>query len=130
MALSATARSILSSAAAHPLGIALPPAALPAAARDAVRRSLLKQGLVAECAAPAEQIGVGWRLPDGIWTAMQITEAGRQAVAAEAPAETMPPNGQERVTGGGGGRCPRGGAAGPPPEAPAGAPRARPQPPG
>lgn len=46
MNLSDTARSILSAAAAHPLGLAAPPAALPAAARDAVRRSLLKQGLV------------------------------------------------------------------------------------
>ncbi|GGC69310.1 hypothetical protein GCM10011504_53990 [Siccirubricoccus deserti] len=90
MTLSDTARRILSAAATHTLGLAAPLAALPAAARDAVRRSLLKQGLVAECAAPAEQISLGWRLPDGAWTAMQITEAGRQAVAAEAPAETMP----------------------------------------
>jgi hypothetical protein len=90
MTLSNTARRVLSAASEHLLGLAAPPAALPAAARDAVRRSLLKQGLVAECAAPAEQFGLGWRLPDGTWTAMQITEAGRQAVAAEAPAETMP----------------------------------------
>jgi hypothetical protein len=90
MNLSETARRILNAAAKHPLGLAAPPAALPAAARDAVRRSLLKQGLVAECAAPVEQNGLGWRLPDATSTAMQITEAGRLAVATDAVAETIP----------------------------------------
>jgi hypothetical protein len=82
MTLSDSARRILSEAAAHLLDLAAPPVALPATAREAVRRSLLKQGLVTECTAPAEQISLGWRLPDGAWTAMRITEAGRQAVAA------------------------------------------------
>jgi hypothetical protein len=90
MNLSDTARRILSTAATRPLGHAIPPEALPAAARNAVGRSLLRQGQIEECAASVEQAGLGWRRPDGSWTAMQITETGRQAVATEAPAETMP----------------------------------------
>jgi hypothetical protein len=50
----------------------------------------LRQGLIEECAASVEQAGLGWRLPDGNWTAMQITETDRQAVTGEVPAETMP----------------------------------------
>jgi hypothetical protein len=46
MPLSDTARSILTEASQHPLGIADPPATLPAAARQAVLRSLLRQELV------------------------------------------------------------------------------------
>jgi hypothetical protein len=90
MTLSDTARHILSAAVTHPLGLAAPPPALPAAARNAVGRSLLKQGLAAECAVPDDQMGLGWRLPDGAWTAMRITEAGRQAVAAEEESTSIP----------------------------------------
>lgn len=63
-----------------PLGIAKATTTLPAAARHAVLRSLLRQGLVAEYSAPHGHLVLGWRRSDGTTTAMQITDAGRQAI--------------------------------------------------
>lgn len=83
MPLSDTARTILTEASQHRLGLAAPTATLPAAARHAVLRSLLRQGLVAECLAPVDHLDPGWRQPDGSIAAMQITDAGRRAVGAD-----------------------------------------------
>jgi hypothetical protein len=87
MVLSDTARRILTKATQHPLRLAAPPAKLPAAACRAVLNSFLKQGYVEECAAPMEYIGLGWRQPDGAWTAVRVTEAGMAAIGA-VPATT------------------------------------------
>jgi hypothetical protein len=57
MTLSDTQRLVLSRAAQHEARLAAAPTGLPAAARSAVFRSLLKNGLLAECAAPREHAG-------------------------------------------------------------------------
>jgi Protein of unknown function (DUF3489) len=46
-------------------------------------RSLLKQGLVEECTAPTEYIGLGWRQQDGAWSALRITDVSLRAIGAE-----------------------------------------------
>ena len=75
--LSDTARVILSRASQHPERMAEPPKHLPAAARDAVARSLLKQGLLAEAPCPREQLALAWRQDeDGTHIALRIIEAG------------------------------------------------------
>ncbi len=85
MPLSDTAFRILSEASQHPLGLATPPATLPAAARSAVLRSLLKQGLLVESTAPVGENGRGWPQHDGALVAMQITGEGRQAIGTDVP---------------------------------------------
>jgi hypothetical protein len=82
MALSDTARRILTEASQHPLRLAAPPNKLPAAACRAVLNNLLKQGYVEECMAPMEYIGLGWRQQDAAWTAVRATEAGVAAIGA------------------------------------------------
>jgi hypothetical protein len=67
MALSDTARRILTEAAQHPMRLASPPDKLPTAAARAVLNILLKQGYVEECEAPMEYVGLGWRRQDGAW---------------------------------------------------------------
>lgn len=91
MPFSKTARSILTEASQHPLGLAAPLATLPAAARSAVLRSLLRQGLVAAAGHSAQtgHPGLGWRQPDGSMAAMQITDAGQQAVGDDEPRNTV-----------------------------------------
>ena len=54
MKLSDTQSLVLGEASQHPERLATVPKALPAAARNAVFRSMLKNGLLAECAAPRE----------------------------------------------------------------------------
>ena len=74
------------------------PGGLPAAARNAVFRSMLKHGLLAEIPTPAESVGLGWRQDEaGAWIALRITDAGLQAIGEDAlegisepSAETMP----------------------------------------
>jgi hypothetical protein len=65
MALSDTARRILTEAAQHPLRVAAPPERLPITACLSVLNSLLKQGYVEECAAPNDLICPRWQQQDG-----------------------------------------------------------------
>ena len=58
MKLSDTQSLILGEASRHEQRLATAPKALPAAARNAVFRSMLKNGLLAECAAPREYTGL------------------------------------------------------------------------
>ena len=84
--LSDTARGVLSAAAAHDDGLALPPDHLPAAAQRAVVRSLLKAGLLEE--RPADDDQHAWRTAeDGGRAVLRITDAGRRAVPGEPNAE-------------------------------------------
>ena len=83
MALSDTARRVVTEASQHPLRLATPPKQLPTAACNAVLRSLLKGGYVEECPAPFEYFGLGWRQQDGTWSALRVTDAGLLAIGAE-----------------------------------------------
>jgi uncharacterized protein DUF3489 len=98
MTLSDTQRLVLSKAGQHEQGLAAAPQGLPAAARDAVFRSMLKNGLLAECAAPREHAGLAWRRDaEGTGAALRITDAGLRAIGVDpheeteaAPAEPAP----------------------------------------
>jgi hypothetical protein len=87
MTLSDTQRLVLSKASQHEQGLAAAPRGLPAAARDAVFRSMLVNGLLAECAAPREYAGLAWRQDaDGAHIALRITDTGLRASGVD-PAE-------------------------------------------
>jgi hypothetical protein len=96
MTISDTQRQILADAAQHEAQLAFSPTGLPAAARNAVFRSMIKHGLLAEIPAPQEYIGCGWRQDEaGAWIALRITDVGLCAIgangaAAAEPSETMP----------------------------------------
>jgi hypothetical protein len=98
MTLSDTQRQILTAAAQNEHHLATAPRGLPAAARNAVFRSMLKHGFLAEVPAPAECVGLGWRQDEaGAWIVLRITNDGLCAIgvdlsvaAVEPPAETMP----------------------------------------
>jgi hypothetical protein len=98
MTISNTQRQILAAAAQHDERLAAAPGGLPAAARNAVFRSMLKHGLLAEITAPAEYAGLAWRQDDaGAWIALRITNAGLRAIgedtmegSSEPSTETMP----------------------------------------
>ena len=140
MKLSDTQSLILSKASQHEQGLAAAPQGLPAAARNAVFRSMLKNGLLAECAAPREYAGLAWREDaDGARIALRITDAGLRAIGVEpdegaAPdtatvADTAPtaaPDAQPRT----GGRPARGSRPGRACGAGRGRPRRGPRPPG
>ena len=84
MKLSDTARVVLSRASQHPDRLAEAPKHLPAAARDAVVRSLLKHGLLAEAPCPREHLALASRQDeDGVQIALQITSAGLRAIGVE-----------------------------------------------
>jgi hypothetical protein len=84
MTLSDTQRLVLSKASQHEQGLAAAPQGLPAAARDAVFRSMLKNGLLAQCAAPREHAGLAWREDaDGTGVALRVTHAGLRAIGVE-----------------------------------------------
>ena len=84
MTLSDTQRLVLSRAGRHEMRLAAAPTGLPASARDAVFRSMLKNGLLAECAAPREYAGLAWREDaDGARVALRITDAGLRAIGVE-----------------------------------------------
>ena len=88
MTLSDTQRLILTQAAEHPAGLAMPPASLPPAPRAAVAKALLKAGLVARGEQGDEARALlAWKL-DGEQVLLVITQAGRQALA---PAAAQPP---------------------------------------
>src|SRR5918998_1459582 len=81
MKLSDTQGLILGKPSQHKQGLAAAPKTLPAAARNAVFRSMLKNGLLAECAAPREYTGLAWREDaDGAQIALRITDAGLRAI--------------------------------------------------
>ena len=84
MKLSDTQGLVLSKASQHEHGLAAAPKGLPAAARDAVFRSMLKNGLLAECAAPREYAGLAWREDvDGTRLALRVTDAGLRAIGVD-----------------------------------------------
>ena len=84
MKLSDTQSLILNEAGRHEQGLAAPPRDLPAAARNAVFRSMLKNGLLEECAAPREHAGLAWREDeDGAQVALRITNTGLRAIGVE-----------------------------------------------
>ncbi|HYF08581.1 MAG TPA: DUF3489 domain-containing protein [Acetobacteraceae bacterium] len=91
MKLSDTARVLLSRASQHPERLAEPPRHLPAAAREAVVRSLLKQGLLEEVPAPRERRALAWRQDeDGAQVVLRITDAGLRAIGVEVEPTTAP----------------------------------------
>jgi hypothetical protein len=105
MKLSDTQGVILSAASQHAAGLAAGPSKLPAAARNAVFRSLIKRGLLAEMPAPREYAGLAWRQDDDdAPIAARITEAGLRAIGVEpeqAPtvADTAPPRAPDDASG-------------------------------
>lgn len=87
MTLSDTARDLLSKAAKRQDQLAEPPARLPAAARNAVFRSLIKQGLLEELPAPTEATHLAWRRDDdGVNIAARITDAALRTLNLDPPA--------------------------------------------
>jgi hypothetical protein len=98
MTLSDTQRQILTAAAQHEAQLATAPRSLPAAARNAVFRSMIKNGLLAEVPVPPEYAGLGWRQDEaGAWIALRITNTGLRAIgeaaakgSSEPSTETMP----------------------------------------
>ena len=62
MKLTGTQAQILTAAAAHPHGLALPPDRLPAAARQTVGKALLKAGLVTAVEEQDAEAGALWRI--------------------------------------------------------------------
>lgn len=90
--ISDTARVILSRASRHPDALAEPPRNLPTAARDAVVRSMLKHGLLAEVPAPREHLAPAWREgDDGAPVALRITAAGLRAIGVEPEVAQLEP---------------------------------------
>jgi Protein of unknown function (DUF3489) len=91
--LTTTRRAVLSNAAQHPYGLAMPPSKLPPAPRTALAKALLGTGLLARAQGDEGQPpDLAWRL-DGEAVFLRITEAGLQAIGA-APA-VAPPEPQE-----------------------------------
>jgi hypothetical protein len=97
MKLSDTQSVILSEASQHELLLA-PLPKLPKAAANAVLKSLLKNGLLAECPAPREHIGRAWRQDEHeAWIALRITEAGLRVIGVD-PEEVAPVGGRGPAT--------------------------------
>ncbi|MGG5890577.1 DUF3489 domain-containing protein [Falsiroseomonas sp. HC035] len=83
MILSDTQTWILRQAAEHEAGLA-PLPKIPAAARNAVFRSMLKGGLLAEMPAPSVHAGRGWHQDEqGSWIALRITDEGLAAIGLD-----------------------------------------------
>jgi hypothetical protein len=99
MKLSDTQGLILGQASRHEQGLAAAPKTLPAAARNAVFRSMLKNGLLAECAAPRECLGLAWREDaDGARIALRITDAGLRAIGVDRAREAKPRRARGRTS--------------------------------
>ncbi|MFC7544079.1 recombinase family protein [Siccirubricoccus deserti] len=93
MTLSDTQRQILAAAAQHEHRLAIAPRGLPAAARNAVFRSMLKHGLLAEITAPAEYAGLGWRQDEAVdWIALRLADGGLQAIREAAAKGSSEPS--------------------------------------
>jgi hypothetical protein len=86
-----TQRAILRAAAAHPRGLAAPPAHLRPAPRIAVAKALLGAGLLARAQGDeGQRPGLSWKL-DGEAVLLRITAAGLQAVGAAPEAASPEP---------------------------------------
>jgi hypothetical protein len=84
MTISPTQTQILTAAAQHEAQLAKAPERLPAGARNAVFRSMLKTGMLAEVPAPREHADHGWRQDEAsVWIALRITCAGLAAIGLE-----------------------------------------------
>lgn len=81
MTLSPTQTQILTATAQHEHGFAKSPPGLPAGARNAVFRSMLRNGLLTDVAAQPEHVALAWRRNEG-GTPMvaRITDAGLHAI--------------------------------------------------
>jgi hypothetical protein len=99
--LSDTQRIVLGQASQHEARLA-PLPKLPKAAADAVLKSLLRNGLLAECTAPREHAGRGWRQDEhGGWIALRITDTGLRAIGLEPdPVEDTPTTAGDTVPAG------------------------------
>ena len=84
-----TQRTILTTAAHHPEGMAYPPTRLPTGARKSVAKALLRQGLVTASAPVAHHAIAVWMV-DGERMVLQISEAGLAALSAAAAAADVP----------------------------------------
>jgi hypothetical protein len=83
MTLSDIQSLILRQAAEHEAGLAAMPK-IPAAARNAVFRSMLKNGLLVELPAPTDHAGLCWRQDEaGAWMALRITDRGLTCIGAD-----------------------------------------------
>ena len=81
MTLSNIQALILTAAAQHPDGIAIPPANLPPAPRAAVAKAMLRAGLLAPAGTEHDGSGSAWKL-DGAIAVLRITEAGLRSTSA------------------------------------------------
>ena len=100
MSISDTRMQILTAAAQHEARLAKAPGRLPAGTRNAVFRSMLKSGLLAEVPAPPEHVGLAWRQDEaGGWIALSITDEGLAVIGLnpipEGPAGDVPPSAPE-----------------------------------
>lgn len=91
MTLSPTQTRILTAAAQHEQHLAKSPPGLPAGARNTVFRSTLRNGLLAEVAAPPEHVALAWRRnEDGTPMVARVTEAGLRAIGVDPAASQQP----------------------------------------
>ena len=82
MPLTNTQTLILTAAAQHPEGVAMPPASLPPAPHAAVAKALLRAGLLAPAEGEHADPGAAWKL-DGAMVVLRITETGLRAIGVE-----------------------------------------------
>ena len=75
-----TQRTILTTAAHHPEGMAYPPTRLPTGARQSVANALLRQGLVIAASHVTQETAAVWTV-DGGGVILQITKEGLVALA-------------------------------------------------
>ena len=100
MTLSATQMAILTAAAQQPERLVLPPAKLPPAPREAIRRSLISQGLIEPMDLPDAAAGAAWAA-DGTRLSYRVTAAGLAAIRTVARREAdLPPEAPTDSTGG------------------------------
>ena len=100
MTLSPTQTQILTAAAQHEQHFAKSPPGLPAGARNAVFRSMLRDDLLAEVAAPHEHVGLAWRQKEaGTSMVARITDAGLRAIGLSTTEVQEPAGGPCSATG-------------------------------
>ncbi len=98
MTLTDTQTQILAAAAAHPHGLALPPARLPAGARQKVAQALLKQDLVVTVHRPINDAQALWPV-NGTAVLLKIVDAGLRAVGVEPEKDEQPDADQAELGG-------------------------------
>jgi len=100
MTLSATQMAILTAAPQQSERLVLPPAKLPPAPREAIRRSLISQGLIEPMDLPDAAAGAAWAA-DGTRLSYRVTAAGLAAIRTVARREAdLPPEVPTDSTGG------------------------------